>query len=54
MQQVRQQLGDADFWPYGLKHNRATLETYIKYLHQQHFLDRPIPPEDLFAPNALE
>lgn len=53
LSEVRQQLG-ADFWPYGLKRNRQTLDTYIRYLHQQHFLSNPIPAEELFAPNALE
>ncbi|MGH7177132.1 MAG: ABC transporter substrate-binding protein [Tepidisphaeraceae bacterium] len=51
--EVRKQLGP-DFWPYGLKRNRATLETYVRYLHQQHFLKHEIPVEQLFAANALE
>lgn len=52
--EVRSQLGGADFWPYGLKRNRQTLETYVRYMQQQHFIDRPIAVEELFAPNALE
>ena len=51
--EIRRQLG-ADFWPYGLKRNQPTIETYIRYLHQQHFLERPIAAEELFAANALE
>jgi 4,5-dihydroxyphthalate decarboxylase len=54
VQEVRQQLGGADFWPYGLKRNRPTLETYQRYLQQQHLIEHPIPVEELFAPNALE
>ena len=50
---VRAQLGE-DFWPYGVKRNRAALETYGRYLHQQHFVERPVAAEELFAPNAQE
>src|SRR6185295_19960237 len=46
--QIRGQLG-TDFWPYGLKRNRPTLETYVRYLQQQHFIDRPIAADELFA-----
>lgn len=51
---VRQQLGGADYWPYGLKKNRKTLEAYVHYMHQQHFIEKPIAVEELFAANALE
>ena len=54
VQEVRKQLGGADFWPYGLKRNRSALETYVRYLHQQHFIEHPIAAEELFAANALE
>jgi len=37
-------------WPYGLEANRRTLETFMRYLVDQHFLDRPAPIDDLFAP----
>lgn len=39
-----------DPWPYGIEENRPTLETFVKYLHQQNFIGKPIPVEDLFAP----
>ena len=54
VQDVRQQLGGADFWPYGLKRNRQTLEMYVRYMQQQHFIEGPIAVEELFAANALE
>jgi 4,5-dihydroxyphthalate decarboxylase len=54
VQDVRQQLGDADFWPYGLNRNRRTLEAYMRYLEQQYFIEHGIPVEELFAANALE
>jgi 4,5-dihydroxyphthalate decarboxylase len=52
MDEVRADLG-ADFWPYGLEPNRKALETYVHFLHEQHLIDRPVPVEELFAPNAL-
>ncbi len=39
-----------DPWPYGLEANRATLEAFNQYLVEQHFLERPLPIEELFAP----
>ena len=54
VQDVRKQLGGADFWPYGLKRNRSALETYVRYMQQQHLIERPIAAEELFAANALE
>ncbi len=52
-QHVREIMGD-DFWPYGLKRNRATIDAYIQYLSEQHLLDRTISADDLFAPNTLD
>lgn len=43
-----------DFWPYGLQANRHVLETYIRYLHEQHLIGRLIPVEELFASNTLD
>jgi 4,5-dihydroxyphthalate decarboxylase len=39
---------------YGLKANRATLETAAKYSNQQALTPRIMPMEELFAANALE
>lgn len=39
-----------DQWAYGVDKNRATLETFVKYLHQQGFIDREVPVDGLFAP----
>ena len=39
-----------DFWSYGLKENRHTLETLAQYAFEQGLLDRPIERvDDLFA-----
>jgi len=54
LEEVRNQLGGPDFWPYGLKRNRMALETYIRYLQQQHLIGRALGAEELFAANALE
>ena len=38
-----------DFWPYGVEPNRAALEAFLAYAHDQGLLDRPLEPGDLFA-----
>jgi 4,5-dihydroxyphthalate decarboxylase len=37
-------------WAYGIPPNRATLEAFMRYLVEQHFLERAAPIDDLFAP----
>jgi 4,5-dihydroxyphthalate decarboxylase len=41
-------MGD-DFWPYGLEPNRRTLETFVRYAHEQRLIPEPLPIEALFA-----
>ena len=41
-----------DFWPYGLESNRKTLETFVRYMHEQGMIDRRMPIEELFAPST--
>ncbi len=43
-----------DFWPYGLEKNVKTLETFLRYHHEQGLSPRKLEPRDLFAPEALE
>jgi 4,5-dihydroxyphthalate decarboxylase len=43
-----------DFWSYGLDGNRAALETFLRYSHEQGLSPRRLEPEALFAPSALE
>jgi 4,5-dihydroxyphthalate decarboxylase len=38
-----------DPWPYGIEKNRATLETFVRYMRQQGFIDRDVPVEQLFV-----
>jgi 4,5-dihydroxyphthalate decarboxylase len=42
-----------DFWPYGLEANRTTLETFLRYMHEQHIVDRRIDPSELFVASTL-
>jgi 4,5-dihydroxyphthalate decarboxylase len=40
-------MGD-DFWPYGLESNRRTLETFVRYMHEQGLIPEPMAVETLF------
>ena len=37
-----------DFWPYGLESNRRTLETFVRYMHEQGLIPKPMALETLF------
>jgi 4,5-dihydroxyphthalate decarboxylase len=50
---VRRDMGH-DWWPYGLEPNRAALDTFLRYHHEQGLSRRRLTPEDLFVPEALE
>jgi 4,5-dihydroxyphthalate decarboxylase len=51
LREIDELFGD-DPWPYGVEKNRATLETFVKYLRQQGFIadDAQVSIEGLFAP----
>lgn len=49
----RDGLGD-DLWPSGLAANRANLERFIGYCHDQHLIDRPLDPALLFHESVLD
>jgi 4,5-dihydroxyphthalate decarboxylase len=42
-----------DPWSYGFEANRATLETVIRWSHEQGMIGRRFPPEELFAASTL-
>jgi 4,5-dihydroxyphthalate decarboxylase len=44
----------ADPFPYGIKQNRAMLETIIDYSHEQGLTPRKSKIEDLFAPSTVD
>jgi 4,5-dihydroxyphthalate decarboxylase len=50
---TRREMGD-DFWPYGLARNRKTLDTFLRYHHEQGLSPHVLRCEDLFAPESLE
>lgn len=41
-----------DFWPYGIEPNRTTVETLMRYGHEQGLLSRRLEVEELFAPET--
>ena len=49
LEETERVLGE-DPWPYGLEPNRKTLETLMRYLVEQGFVERPRPVDELFAP----
>jgi 4,5-dihydroxyphthalate decarboxylase len=52
VERTRSALGE-DWWPYGLESNRTTLETFLRYHHEQGLSPRQYEPEELFAPESL-
>jgi 4,5-dihydroxyphthalate decarboxylase len=42
-----------NFWPYGIKPNRKTLETFCRYSHQQGLASRTLKIEELFHPSSM-
>jgi 4,5-dihydroxyphthalate decarboxylase len=53
VEDARAELGD-DWWPYGLDRNRAVLDTFLRYHHEQGLSARRLRPEELFAPETFE
>jgi 4,5-dihydroxyphthalate decarboxylase len=53
VEEARREMGE-DFWPYGFDKNRRTLETFLRYHHEQGLSKRRLEPEELFAPETLE
>ncbi|WP_439523971.1 ABC transporter substrate-binding protein [Marivita sp.] len=43
-----------DFWPYGVGPNRHTLETFLRYHHEQGLSPRRLAVEDMFAAETFE
>ena len=46
--EVHQIFGD-DYWPYGMERNRAALEKFLLYAHQQGVTPRKLAVEELFS-----
>ena len=52
VEETRREMGE-DWWPYGVEPNRGTLETFLRYHHEQGLSKRRFKPEELFAPETL-
>jgi 4,5-dihydroxyphthalate decarboxylase len=39
-----------DPWPFGIERNRKMLEAVTTFMSQQHMIERPVSPDELFAP----
>ncbi len=52
VEETRREMGE-DWWPYGVEANRTTLETFLRYHHEQGLSKRRFKPEELFAPETL-
>jgi 4,5-dihydroxyphthalate decarboxylase len=46
-------MGD-DPWPYGLKANHKSLDTFLRYHHEHGLSKRRFKPEELFVPETLD
>jgi ABC-type nitrate/sulfonate/bicarbonate transport system substrate-binding protein len=53
LEEARALLGE-DYWSYGIEGNRTTLETFLRYHHEQGLSQRLWTPRELFAPEATE
>jgi 4,5-dihydroxyphthalate decarboxylase len=53
VEEARAELG-ADWWPYGFARNRAVLDTFLRYHHEQGLSARRLQPEELFARETFE
>ena len=43
-----------DFYPYGVEPNRKTLETFLRYCHEQGLARKQLKPEDIFVKETRE
>lgn len=43
-----------DWWPYGFGPNRAAIDTFLRYHHEQGLSGRRLAPEELFAPETFD
>lgn len=53
VEEARAELGD-DWWPYGFARNEATLDTFLRYHHEQGLSQRRLQPRELFATETFE
>jgi len=51
LDEIRELMGPAH-WPYGFRANYAILQAMCQYAHEQGIAERPLTPEELFAPET--
>ena len=49
-----ERLSDREYWPYGMKANRKTLEKLVLYAQQQGLTPRRLEVEELFGESVRE
>jgi len=52
-ERVKKIMGN-DWWPYGVEANRVTLDTFLRYHHEQGLSPRLLNIHELFAPETLD
>ena len=53
VEEAQRLMGD-DYWSYGFKQNRQTLDTFLRYSFEQGLSKRKLCAEDIFAPETME
>lgn len=53
VEEARRVMGD-DYWSYGFKQNRETLDTFLRYSYEQGLSKRRLLPEEIFVPETME
>jgi 4,5-dihydroxyphthalate decarboxylase len=43
---------DSEYWPYGIKPNRTTLDAFLQYCDEQGVTSRRLSVEEIFAPEV--
>lgn len=53
VEDARREMGD-DYWSYGLSSNRGTIETFLRYSHEQGLSPHRLSAEEIFVPETME
>lgn len=54
VERTREIFESDNFWSYGLEQHRTTLETFLRYSHEQGLATRELTPDELFVPEAAD
>jgi 4,5-dihydroxyphthalate decarboxylase len=53
VEEARREMGE-DYWSYGFAPNRKTVQTFLRYSHEQGLSKRLLEPEEIFVPETME